>query len=1042
MVRKIIFMVSMGFIFNTAHSQFVDYNIDYGSLKYVQSNIDFDDGLIKKSENEIFELLQQFPENPSRDKSLILKAKIDYSQGNLNVAFHQLSNFIKTRSNSPFIPFAELMRGLIAYEQEKYNDAEVFFEAAVIYAESDIEERDRATYSQIAHLANFWYAVNMTKQGRTIDAIPPFVAAAINYPNGEYADEALYNVGRIYELNMKHDSAISYFRLNYRTYPYRNTYLNSLVSEASNLLELRQATGALLALNQAETLLDHLILKDSVSTLYQEQTSANNIREIILYLKGEAYNIAGNYEEAAKVFEFFLQTYIDSEYIDLIRLGYGWSLLNLNKNKEALVQYNKIIEKNEDNLSKILTTAQLYKVIALKRDGQKDTAKKELLALSSQPAYPLLGNVLLELGQVYYEEEDYDVAIKTLERASLESQDGRILVRINLLLASAYMEKGLWDRATKEYKKAIKLAESSNEVIMPRKKWYISEANLKLGISLINSMRSAEAIPHLQYFIAHSKDDARMDEAIFWIAEAFYKNDLMKNAIDNYEKIINYFPASVRREESLYGAGWSYFRMKQFEQSSKYFNDLVSEFPKSKFAVEVLTRQGDGYYLQKSFKNAAEFYQRASKLSPGSDEGQYATYQLANAQYRMGANEQAISSLLKFVQLYNKAKVAPNALYLVGWIRFQENKYKEAIDNFHFMINAYSQSTLVPRAYYAIGDCYYNMGDYENAITNYKTVIESYPGSDLAPEAIKSIQFCLIALGRESEAIDIANKYVETNPESPFAPVFQKKIGEMFYQGQKYNDAISEFSKFVEKHPQDESTPEVLYMMAKSYVNLNNYEKAKDIYKKVQLYYPKSEWAATSLLESGLLSLEMANVNEADSLLASIEVQYPNTDFAAQGAFERALIKYKQGDTVSALNLFLNVHNKYKDYDWGDQSIYRIAMHYRANGQYDSARTYFNIISDIKDNPKISSEARYRIGELYFRDKDYENAIKNFIIVKDNYEGFEDWYSLALINLGESYEKTNNIDSAKEIYNTLEIIRPNDDFGKTAKSRLKRLKKN
>lgn len=1027
---------------NTSYSQIIDYNIIFGSLQYEQSEEDFHDGLIKNSERKLFDLLEKFPNNPSKDKSLLLKAKIDYSQDNLNVAFHQLSNFIKTRSNSPFIPFAELMRGLISLEQKKYNDAEVFFEAAIIYAESDIDERDRNTYSDIAHLANFWYAISLSKQGRTLEAISPFVSAAINYPDGDYADEALYNIGRIYEINLKHDSAISYFRLNSRSYPFRNTYLSSLVAEASNLLSLRQPTSALLALNQAETLLDHIILKDSISLQYEEQTSVDNIREIILYLKGESYNIAANYQEASNVFDFFLQTYADSEFIDLIRLGYGWSLLNLNKNSLALEQYEKIIQNNEDNPSKVLTTAQLYKVVALKRDGMKEIAKKELIALSSQPAYPLLGNVLLELGQIYYEEEDYETSIKTLERAAIETQDGRILVRINLLLASAYMERGLWDRAAKEYKKAIKLAESSNEIYMPRKKWYLLEANLKLGISLINSMRSAEAISNLQYFLANGKDDPRMDEAIFWLAEAFYKNDLLKNAIENYDKILKNFPASSRREESIYGIGWAHFRLQEFDKSSVYFENLVKEFPKSKFAVEVLTRQGDGYYLKKNFKPAAEFYSKASKLSPGSDEGQYATYQLANAQYRMGANEQAISSLLRFVQLYNKSKFAPNALYLVGWIRFQENKYKEAIDNFNFMITAYSQSTLVPRAYYAIGDCYYNMGDYENAITNYKIVIESFPGSDLAPESIKSIQYCLISLGRDNEAIDIANKYVETNPESPFAPVFQKKIGEMFYQGQKYNDAVNEFSKFVEKHPQDESTPEVLFMMAKSYINLNNSEKAKDILKKIQLYYPKSEWAPTALLESGLLHLEMADVATADSLLASIETNYPNTDFAAQGAFERAIIKYRQGDTVSALNLFLNVNNKYEKSDWGDQSIYRIAMHYRGNGQYDSARTYFALISDVKENPKISSEARYRIGELYFRDKDYQNAINNFVIVKDNFEGFEDWYSLSLLNLGEAYEKIGNNDSAREIYNTLEIIRPNDDFGKTAKSRLKRMKNN
>ena len=1042
MVRKLIIYLVLILLFPfILFSQITDYNYNYGSLIYDKSEQEYLNGLIKKSEDILFEYLNQYKDNVSLDKSQILRAKIDYNQGNYTLAFNQLGNFVKKRSNSPLIPLAEFLRGLISIDLKKYIDAEYSFELAIVYSESDIKDRDSVSYSEIAHLSNFWLGIALSKQGRHQEAIQPFLKSSFTYPDGIYADDALFNVGRIYELNNQNDSAIYYFRLVNQKYPFRNNFIASLVAEASNLLSQRQPSGALLALNQAETTLDHIVLKDSIGNRYETQNFIEEIRDKILYLRGESYNIAGIYTEAEKVFKFFLDTYDDSEYINLIRLGYGWALLNNGKNEEALEQYLKIIEKEENNPSRILTIAQLYKTIALKRKGEVDKAKNLLLELSSQPAYPLLGNVLLELGQIYYEEYDYDAAIKTLERAAIETQDGRILVRINLLLGAAYMERNLWDRATKEYKKAIQLAENSNEILMPKKQWYLSEANLKLGICLIRSMRSAEAISNLQYFIANSKNDNRMDEAIFWLAEAFYKNDLLRNAIDNYSKILNNFPASNRKEETLYGIGWSHFRLREFDKSSFYFEALVREFPNSKYAVEVLTRQGDGFYISKNFRQAANFYERAANIGKGTEEGHYAAYQLANAQYRMGANEQAISSLLKFVKLYNKSRFAPNALYLVGWIRFQERKYKEAIDNFKFMIDAYSQSTLVPRAYYAVGDCYYNMGDYETAINYYKIVIENYPGSELAPEAIKSVQYSLMALGRETEAIDIANKYVATNPESPFAPVFQKKIGEMFFQGKKYNDAITEFQKFIEKHPTDENTPEVMYLMAKSHINLNNPEKAIEIFDAIQRTYPKSEWAPMAMLEKGLLYLDFANINKADSILAEMTVKYPQSELSAQAGFERAIIRYRRGDTTSAIELFREVKRIFPETDWGDQSIYRIAMHYRANGQYDSARYYFSIISDIKENPKISSEARYRIGELYLRDKDYEKAIENFLIVKNNYEGYEDWYSLALLNLGEAYEKTNNNDLARDIYNTLQILRPDDDFGKTAKSRLKRMKR-
>lgn len=115
-------------------------------------------------------------------------------------------------------------------------------------------------------------------------------------------------------------------------------------------------------------------------------------------------------------------------------------------------------------------------------------------------------------------------------------------------------------------------------------------------------------------------------------------------------------------------------------------------------------------------------------------------------------------------------------------------------------------------------------------------------------------------------------------------------------------------------------------------------------------------------------------------------------------------------------------------------------MHYRAVGKYDSARYHFRYIADIDDNPKISSEARYRIGELWMREKNYEQAIEAFLIVKDKFEGFEDWYSQSLLNLGECYEQVQLFDNAREIYRALEAIRPNDDYGRTAKSRLNRIR--
>ena len=116
-------------------------------------------------------------------------------------------------------------------------------------------------------------------------------------------------------------------------------------------------------------------------------------------------------------------------------------------------------------------------------------------------------------------------------------------------------------------------------------------------------------------------------------------------------------------------------------------------------------------------------------------------------------------------------------------------------------------------------------------------------------------------------------------------------------------------------------------------------------------------------------------------------------------------------------------------------------MYYRVLGLNDSARAEFAILAVNEDDKLLAAESQYRIGELWMRDKNTDAAIDAFVKVKEAFPGYEDWYSLSLLNVGECYEEKQNFVTAREVYEILETLRPEDDFGKTAKRRLKRLPK-
>ncbi|MFH1052672.1 MAG: tetratricopeptide repeat protein [bacterium] len=1001
----------------------------------------FDKLLIRKAEQKLIETIKSNPDNSSSDKAVILSANLDYLTKNYKLADSKLNEFIKQRSNSPLKTLAAVLRGYIAFEQKKYNKATEYFAESKKIAETDFNLRSDSIYRNITHNSLFWGAVSLCHQGKYQEAKPLFEECFRFYPEQEYADDALYLLGVSEEINRNFEIAISYYNTIAKKYPYRNTYMASRIREINNKLILREPFTALDILENVKNTAIKISMQNSIGKLYEPQSHINNAEADLQYLSGEALNIAGKYEQALIEFKTFLDNYSNPELDEYVRLGSGWALLNLGRNKEAIEFYDIIINTEKPFNQKNKAAAQMYRTIALKRSGNTEQAAKEISALSIQPAYPFLGQVLMELGQIYYESGKFDDCRRTLERAQREATEGIVSVRIALLLGATFIEQRNWEKSVIEYSKAEQIALRSSPNFMPQKDWYLAESRLKRGIALVLSHRNAEAITVLNTFIGNNKNDKRLDEALFWLAEAYYRSDLLKNSAETYTNLLQQYPASPRKEEALYGQGWSYFRLQQFKKSSEIFNKMAKDYPRSKYAMEVLARQADGYYIMKDYKNASESYRKAMNFSPKSDEGQYCAYQLSHALYRLGEFEPAISSLLNFVRNYPRSAYAPYSLYLIGWIRFQQKDYKEAIDNFRFLIQAYSQHDLVVRAYYAIGDAHYNSGNYEAAIESYNNVVRQFPSDALAPEAWRSLQFCYMALGREQEAILIADSVISSHPNTPFAQELFIKKADMFFSGMRFKDAVDEYQNFIKAYPDSKRNSEALYWMGKSYINLNDNENAIDAFNTLEKKYPDSEFAPMGMLEHGLLMKKLNDINKADSIFKNLEKKYPEDQNSAQAGFERAVIKHELGDTLTAMKLYREVAERYKGMEYADQSRYRIAGYYRSKGMYDSARIEYGKIASSMSDIALAAESQFRIGEMWMRDTSWVNAAEALNIVRDKFPGVETWYPLSLLNLGEVYEKLGEIGKAKEIYQALLTQRPDDEYGKTVKLRLKRLEK-
>ena len=1040
LIAIVVFIIVMGV--SSVFGQITDTRYFYGSSLTQESRLVYERGLLTRSRLLLEETLRDYDYFPAYDKAQLLLALQSATSKNFTASDDILVRFLTERPLSPLVPQAHALRGFVAFEQQKMDKAADRFAKSAESCSTQYNIRNDSLYLDIAAVSTFWRGVAQAKVGLYDSAAASYKKCYTQYPKNAIADDALFYDGLLQENSNEPVNALTTFSKYRADYPMRNNVVAAAVREAQNRLKRRQSSLALVVLESAESARNNSINDEArAMSGYEKQTNADQASEEINFLRGEAYNLLARYEDALVSYSQFLQDYPHSALANQARLGAGWAYLHQQNYDKAIGLFTAVIDSISDVVSPVRSAAQLYRTIAWKKSNKREEAYRELSTLSVQSGYPYLAQVLMELGQMYYEDAKYTESRRALERGERESSDGFISARIQLLLGNAYLEERLYPKAAQAFSSAEFLAKNSTVELMPLKDAILAEARLKEGIALAQAGKEKDAIPSLMAFRAEHGEDSRQDEALFWLGECFYKSDMFSNADISYRDLVDNFPKSDRREESLYGLGWTHFRQQRFDASGKWFGQLVKEFPKTVYAAEALARKGDGHYVQRQFAAAAQAYEDAAKRASDGPEGRYAAYQLGHALRRSGQTEKAIEVFRAYVKKYPRSDNADYALFSVGLIRLQMQQYESAINDFQKFIEAYPQSNLLSRAQYHIGDCYYNQGNYGTAISEYKKVVDQFPTSAYAGDAVIGIQYCYESMGKDDAADSVTAAFIQNNPRSGEAEKIYGMRAYKFYSGKRFTDAVKEYENYLKTYPNTENGAEALFYLGKSYINSGNTMKAEQSMDDLVKKYPKNTFAHLGLLELGLMRLRMNEATKADSLFSVVEKLYPDSISAAQAIFEKSAIAYARGDTGAALRGFRKVATKFSTTEFGDQSAYRVAMYWRVRGKFDSARVYFSQLALREENPYIAAESQYRIGELYLRERKHNEALAAFIVARDKFSSIEDWFTLSMLGLGECYEYLTQIDAAKDVYATLQELRKDDDYGKTAAARLRRLKK-
>ncbi|MBU3698447.1 MAG: tetratricopeptide repeat protein [Candidatus Kapabacteria bacterium] len=995
-----------------------------------QSHRYLDQALLQRSLERLRAYGHDWSRTASADQVWIDRSEIDRRRDNRLGASRRLADFTERRAASPLAAGAMLERGFLSLEDGDHAaGAELCRQASEIAARS-WERTGDSVYLRIGQMAAFWQATSLAHQGALDEALVAYQKSTVG--DDDLAAQSRFAIGQVHEQNGLQAEAFAAYGEVWTNHPRHPLAIAARVRQAVISLGKRQAVRSIDLLNGIDSAIVRLL-----SSTGSVDTSALDLVPVV---RLQALAQAGLFQRSIDTSDAFLRRRPGSAFRWVVHLTAGYAHLHLSRPDSALRHYDAIVTGDADEGSDTRHQALLYRALCLKRLGRSAEAERDFAGLAMQAGYPYKAQALIEVGQAQYERADYERAVKSLEKAEREAQDATTLLRSQILLSSALMHRQQWTRAATVLERAEKIALEAKEELVPLRVRYLADARLHRGICFVQAGAARQAIAALTDFLGNHPAESRRDEATFWLAEAMYKEDMLKNAQELYEEVVRRYTASTRREEAMYGLAWTHFRRRDFDRSAKVFGELLSTYPQSQYATEAMVRRADGLYIAKQFAAAARQYEQASRRDVSSDEGQYAAFQAGQASYRAGELSRALELMRAFVQRYPKSRLADDALYLIGWVAFQQQDDAGAIVEFERLLQAYPDGDHAVRALYTIGDARFNLGEIDAAITTYRDVMARFPSHPLATEAARSLQDVLVGQGRTEEALVVLDTLIRANPQSLAAEEFSWKKAEIFYSGKQYQNAAGELQAYLRSYPSAQRSDEALYLLGKTYLTMNDLPQALEAFASISRRDAKSRYIVSSSMDLAEYYTRSANTTSADSIYRIIFVA-PDADTTASSlaGYELAEHARMRQDSIGAMELYQQTADRFPASEYGAQSRYKLAQLHRRAGRLDSTRFHLNLLAQRTDAPLIVANVLYDLGTSFMRERNHAVAAGYFERVRDDHAGIEDWYTLSMLSLGECYEALDRKPDAISTYQTVLTIRPDDDYGKTAQARLKRL---
>jgi tetratricopeptide (TPR) repeat protein len=877
--------------------------LKYGQSCYYTKNY-------KKAKEILSQVSSLLPKNPNIYKMLFDIVASDTTAKKEAVLYLQ-----KYAALIPEDAKAQKELGDMMYEIKNYSGALAAYKAALA-ADSTI----KGFYKRYVELVG-----TLDKPEELLKAI----TAAINA--GE-ADASMYSsLGDVYAKQGKWQKAIEMYQNSQKLDP-RNTKVLSMLAmcQAKN----NQINEAVISYEQVIALNDKAVDEyKALAELYTKQkktSQAISMYKKYLERKSNDYvaaRLVGDYSFEQKNYEDAVKYYSmvsgeEAQKSDFL-FNYGQACYFVKDYKKALEIFNKLALITPKN-------ANLFKMMY---DITKETNGKNSELISYLKKYVSLkpedAEAFKNLGDIYYEEKNYDAALESYNSALKANPQIKGFYKNYVEIVS---KKGVQKDIIEALKGAISAGEADANMYMTLGNVYKDAANYSKAIEMYTKVlqldsKNIQALSLLGYcqdkngdikgatityeqVIALSPQSTNDYKAL---ASLYLKQKKENEAIKMYKKCLEKDPNDYKIAEIV---GEYEFKNNDYDEAYKYLSMVKGPEAKTE---KYLLLYGKSCYLSKSCTKSAEIFKELAKLSPNNPEVFKILYDISK---KAQNNSEALIYLKKYAAL--NASDAEAQKNLGNMLYEQKDKdgallaYKAAIkanpsikgfykryvelvmekgtseEIAQALASAVASNEADASMYASLGNIYQKKQAYSKAAEMYQKALSLEPKNTLA---LSSLAYCQAKTGQINDAVI---SYEQTIAMKADAKEEYKELGDLYLKQQKTSMAMSMYKKYLEKKPQDN---EVANIVANNAFDAKDYEEAKKYYEMM-----KGSQELDYLYKYGVSCYYTNDYKKAISLLAnfrSINIKATKKHPATAEVLKVLALAYdKSGNKAEALEVY------------------------------------------------------------------------------------------------------------------------------------------